>query len=336
VRAPLANSLAPAIYDLLPNDTDFSVFRDLGLPGLNFAIVGSGAAYHTAFDTPAHLDPGTVQRWGDTMLALVRALASADLRERHAGDAAFFDVLGISLVRFPARYSLPLAVLAFLLALAALASLSRGAGGLAAPLLGGLRLVLGMALAVGLALVSRRAAAALLPSDGFFGLPSLRAQMLGIWWIATASVLAVSGSRAEDGRGGRQVAAAALLAWTFLIGALALERPRATPLLASALILFAAGLLGARARGALRALALAASAAALALIVPVVHLVHLLESVAPAVGVTAAAAAGALVVACVLALADGREERAPRGRSPVAPCAVAGALALAAAFLLAR
>src|SRR5258706_7442827 len=36
---PAAHSLAPAIYQLLPNRTDFTVFKEAGFAGLNFAYI---------------------------------------------------------------------------------------------------------------------------------------------------------------------------------------------------------------------------------------------------------------------------------------------------------
>ena len=40
------------IYRRMPNDTDFSVFKRAGIPGLNFAAVGDTYGYHTAIDVP--------------------------------------------------------------------------------------------------------------------------------------------------------------------------------------------------------------------------------------------------------------------------------------------
>ncbi len=40
------------IYERMPNDTDFSVFKRAGIPGLNFAAVGDIYGYHTAIDVP--------------------------------------------------------------------------------------------------------------------------------------------------------------------------------------------------------------------------------------------------------------------------------------------
>src|SRR5207237_1219099 len=43
---PVGSSLFYSLYKLLPNDTDFTVFRPAATPGLNFAFGGRLEAYH--------------------------------------------------------------------------------------------------------------------------------------------------------------------------------------------------------------------------------------------------------------------------------------------------
>ena len=54
---PRGGSFGLEIYRRLPNDTDFSILKRQGVPGLNFAIVGDSYAYHTTRDTPERLSP---------------------------------------------------------------------------------------------------------------------------------------------------------------------------------------------------------------------------------------------------------------------------------------
>ena len=54
--SPHASSLMYALYKLLPNDTDLTVFKKAGMAGLNFAFVDRWSHYHTALDTPAFLN----------------------------------------------------------------------------------------------------------------------------------------------------------------------------------------------------------------------------------------------------------------------------------------
>jgi hypothetical protein len=123
-RAPrrVASSFAPAVYSVLPNDTDFTPFREAGLPGLNFAIVGGGSAYHAPSDLPRHLSEGTVQLMGDTALALTRALGAADLGTLERGERTYFDLGGELFVSFgPVATWIGIGAACLCLALAALA-----------------------------------------------------------------------------------------------------------------------------------------------------------------------------------------------------------------------
>jgi len=114
-RRPAATSLSYEIYRRLPNDTDFSVFKRAGLPGLNFAFIGTPLVYHTPLDDRAGLSAGTVQHQGEQALALARALAADPAAPAASGRAVFFDLAGLVLVRWPEIWSVPLALVALLL-----------------------------------------------------------------------------------------------------------------------------------------------------------------------------------------------------------------------------
>jgi hypothetical protein len=105
---PIGTSLAAAVYRRMPNDTDFSPFRRAGLPGLNFAFIGRVAHYHTAADTLENLSLDSVQHHGDQLLGLVRDLAWGPPLNA-SGDAVFFDVFGLFVVRWPSEASPALA-----------------------------------------------------------------------------------------------------------------------------------------------------------------------------------------------------------------------------------
>ncbi len=124
---PSASSLAAALYELLPNDTDYSVFARRGLPGYNFAFIRDAVDYHTVRDDPQRLDPASLQHHGEHLLALTRAYGQADLSLPLAGgsDVVYFDVLRRWLVAYPVRWAMPLALFTLL----ALAFVIRGARG---------------------------------------------------------------------------------------------------------------------------------------------------------------------------------------------------------------
>ncbi len=115
---PATNSIYYTIYTLLPNDTDFTVYKAHDWPGVNFGIVGDAARYHTPADNFALASPGSLQHHGDNALAMVRALADSDLDLSAESDSVFFDVFTLFVVRWPASLTLVLAILGALLIVA--------------------------------------------------------------------------------------------------------------------------------------------------------------------------------------------------------------------------
>jgi hypothetical protein len=112
---PVTSSIYATIYDLLPNNTDMTVFKRKQVNGLNFAFIQNPSYYHTPLDSVDSLSPATLQHHGDNALAATRALAQADLASPPKGDAVFFDVLSLGVVRWPKGWTPVLAVLALVL-----------------------------------------------------------------------------------------------------------------------------------------------------------------------------------------------------------------------------
>ncbi|MFC8914695.1 MFS transporter [Streptomyces sp. NPDC057116] len=124
-RVPVATSLSDEIYGMLPNDTDFTVLRDAGMTGLNFAVIAGSANYHTPRDSLDTLSRDSLQDMGETTLAATRHLARADLGGvADGGDSTYFSLAGL-LVRYPAFLVLPGALLAAAGAVAALVAARR-------------------------------------------------------------------------------------------------------------------------------------------------------------------------------------------------------------------
>jgi hypothetical protein len=80
---PHGASYALEIYKRLPNDTDFTIFKAAGIPGLNFAPVGNSHAYHTARDTADRVSSDTLLDMGETTVTTLRAM---DALDRQSGD----------------------------------------------------------------------------------------------------------------------------------------------------------------------------------------------------------------------------------------------------------
>ena len=118
VELPVTSSLFYEIYRRMPNDTDFTAVKGLA-QGVNFANNARVAHCHTPLDSLDNADPRTLQHHGEQALAMVRALANAgpELDEPRAlgGDAVWFDVLALSIVRWPTWASPPLTLTALTL-----------------------------------------------------------------------------------------------------------------------------------------------------------------------------------------------------------------------------
>lgn len=121
IGRPVMSSAFSVIYRLLPHETDLTVYKSRGIPGVNFAFIGSPLNYHTPSDKIENLAPGALQHQGENGLGLARRLAVAsDLETPAPGNAVYFDVLGFGVVWWPEGWSLPLALLASLALAAAI------------------------------------------------------------------------------------------------------------------------------------------------------------------------------------------------------------------------
>jgi len=117
VPSPMTNSLYYAVYKLLQNDTDFTVFKSAAYQGFNFAYIGHVGRYHTPLDSVANAGAGTIQLQGDNALATVSALANTKTLQPPISESVFFDVFARTLIRWPAEITLPSALLALALLL---------------------------------------------------------------------------------------------------------------------------------------------------------------------------------------------------------------------------
>jgi hypothetical protein len=111
---PTANSASTSVYERMPNDSDFTVFKREGKAGLNFGFIGDAVHYHTPRDSIETVDPRSLQHEGDCVLAVVRALAVAELPPPRQGDLVFFDVWSLGIVAWPESWTLSLALLTLL------------------------------------------------------------------------------------------------------------------------------------------------------------------------------------------------------------------------------
>jgi hypothetical protein len=295
---PNTSSLFSAVYARMPNDTDLTVFKARGVPGLNFAFIGDVGRYHTPFDDLAHVSPASLQDQGESVLAAVRALARSDLERPPRGNAVFFHVLGLTVVSWPTAAALPAAVLALALVVAALAIAARrerlGARAVAA----GLAAFVGAAVAAaGLGLALRLAV------FGSSATPSLFVSYRGAFVVAawSAGVLGAAAAAGACARAGPVALwAGAALGWSLLAVAASAALPAASfPFVVPAAAYALAGLPWALARSPRAWWPVAVLAPPVAAAVVLFQMALLLH---PALGPAAAPLVAALVALVATAL----------------------------------
>lgn len=117
---PVANSLSYEIYRRMPNDTDLTVFKKAGIPGLNFAYIDDRYDYHTLSDNIENIDEGALQHDGSYALALTRHFGNLDLSDIKASNSVYFNTFGWGFVHYPQKWAIPFMLLAILVYAAAL------------------------------------------------------------------------------------------------------------------------------------------------------------------------------------------------------------------------
>ncbi len=128
VRRPSTSSLYVSVYERLPNDTDFSVFKRAGMQGLNFAFIRTVQHYHTPLDNFANASPRSLQHHGDNALAMVRALAEGPLPRQSSESLTYFDVFSRWIVSWPQHWNPWIALIGSVLVLFAAWRLLRSDG----------------------------------------------------------------------------------------------------------------------------------------------------------------------------------------------------------------
>jgi Peptidase family M28 len=112
---PNGNSLSYEIYKSMPNDTDYTVFRQAGISGLNNAFIEGFVNYHSPTDKSEMLDLRSLQHHGSNMLSLVKHFGNISLLKTKAEDISFFTLIGNVMVRYPASWNLYFVIFSYVL-----------------------------------------------------------------------------------------------------------------------------------------------------------------------------------------------------------------------------
>jgi hypothetical protein len=122
---PYTSSLMYEVSRRQPIISDFRAFLARGIPGMSFGMLDGPGFNHTAYDSVDAVNEAGLQHEGETALALSRRLGDLDLWHVHRPDVVAFDVVASVGVVYPASYSLPIAVVAAVLFVAAVALATR-------------------------------------------------------------------------------------------------------------------------------------------------------------------------------------------------------------------
>jgi len=101
---PFSNSMMTAVYELLPNSTDLTVYLQAGAPGINIAISDGLDFYHSHHDDLAHLNPASVQHMGDQALGAARAYLTTDTSAK--GEIVYSDIGSRLFVSLPQTFGM--------------------------------------------------------------------------------------------------------------------------------------------------------------------------------------------------------------------------------------
>lgn len=208
---PVTSSLAADLYRIMPNATDFTVSRRVGVPGLNFAFVGGWIHYHKPSDTVANLGRETLRHHLAQAAALASTLVDADLGEARGHEPmVFFDVLSTFVIRYPAIYASGMSIAA------AIALGGIIAWGVVSNRLRGRRVLLATAAALGVLLLNTLLAWGVVKIVP--GAEMMRTEALASLGFV---LLALAGFAAIDGLVERRVTTAELASAGLLLTALA-------------------------------------------------------------------------------------------------------------------
>lgn len=111
------SSLMVNVYEVLPNKTDFTVFKELQWPGFNFALVAGAHRYHTLEDIATNLSDRSLQHFASHLGSLLKTISKWEDRQWIEAEtdqsAIFFDLLGSTVISYPAYWNSFLSVIAW-------------------------------------------------------------------------------------------------------------------------------------------------------------------------------------------------------------------------------
>ncbi len=110
VPHPAANSISYEVYARMPNDTDFSPFKQRGHQGLNMAYIENAFDYHTANDNLQNTDMRSIQHHGSYAASIALELGNQSLDFEAGENAVYFNTIGYGFTFYPYGWAVPIAI----------------------------------------------------------------------------------------------------------------------------------------------------------------------------------------------------------------------------------
>tara|TARA_B100000787_G_scaffold115335_1_gene86023 strand:+ start:1858 stop:4155 length:2298 start_codon:yes stop_codon:yes gene_type:complete len=111
---PTSNSFLYSIYKKLPNDTDLTVFREIGdINGFNFAFIDDHFDYHTVQDSYERLDRTTLAHQADYLMNSLNYFSDSDIENLQSDiDLIYVNFPFMKLLTYPFSWVMPLFIIA--------------------------------------------------------------------------------------------------------------------------------------------------------------------------------------------------------------------------------
>ena len=111
----MASSLSYEIYRQMPNDTDMSISKGEGIPGLNFAFTAGLFDYHAMTDNVKNLDANSLAHHANNVLATAQHFANLEEWQSAEGDRTYFSLWQGGVVSYSQGLAVALGLVVLLL-----------------------------------------------------------------------------------------------------------------------------------------------------------------------------------------------------------------------------
>ena len=111
----MASSLSYEIYRQMPNDTDMSISKGEGVPGLNFGFTAGLFDYHAMTDTVKNLDAHSLAHQANNVLTTAQHFANLEKWQSAEADQTYFNLWRGTLVSYSQGLAFALGLLVLLL-----------------------------------------------------------------------------------------------------------------------------------------------------------------------------------------------------------------------------